>query len=196
MSEQSKRNNKRLMSKERTVGITLWSYTKYQLWRYLSALKYIQKTDTVVDIGAGCGYGSYILSQKASKVISVDDSKEAVDFANSYFDNNNIERLNRDILTIEQQFDVVVAYEILEHFKDDDMFFQKLASMTKKYLILTVPDTSSKIGAHHWRHYTPERIEELYKNNGFDVEELRQVLHKPHRKVSGIFAVGSRQGDE
>lgn len=57
---------------------------------------------------------------------------------------------------LDDQFDVVVCSEVLEHVFDDDRALAHLASMTKRYLMLTVPSGPLyplEAGFGHLRHY-------------------------------------------
>src|SRR3989344_191322 len=58
--------------------------------RYYKANENVQKNQTVFDAGCGCGYGSAILAKKASKVVGVDISPEAIEYAKRKYNTSNI----------------------------------------------------------------------------------------------------------
>ncbi len=179
MGEQNKiPNRKQLKSGERQVRKTLDKVGKWHKWRYSQVLPYIKEGDVVLDIGCGVGYGSYILSKKAGKIIGIDDSQEAIDYANKYWLNENIEYKCQDVFGIKGQYDIIVALELIEHIKDTEKLFQKFNQWTKKYLFLTVPHISINLktaSKYHWRHFSEEDIKKYIKSINFSIEKLKLV---------------------
>jgi SAM-dependent methyltransferase len=85
--------------------------------RYLQARE-IAGGKVVLDIASGEGYGSFILAQKARKVIGVDISAEAVEHARSRYLRENIEFRVGDCADIplpDASVDLVVSFETIEH---------------------------------------------------------------------------------
>lgn len=165
---QSKIQNKSLRSGERTVAKTLEKLTSVQLYRYVSCFIYISSTDKVADLGCGTGYGCFLLSKKAKCVTGIDDSLEAIEFAKQHWNKENIVYKHKNILSTDEQFDVVVIHEVIEHVKDAQSLFRKLSDITNKYLIFTVPSPAQKqTNKYHWKHYHPDEIKELLNNNNF-----------------------------
>lgn len=87
------------------------------LQRYEYARSYCQGKD-VLDAACGCGYGSNILSHQAKSVLGVDNSQEAIDYAQRHWGTENITFKQFD-LDSEQitlgAFDVIVSLETIEH---------------------------------------------------------------------------------
>ncbi len=76
------------------------------------------KGKVVLDIGSGVGYGSKILAEKASSVVAIDLSEEAVRYANEEYAGDNIEMLvgdSRGLPLASDSVDVVVSFELIEH---------------------------------------------------------------------------------
>lgn len=174
MSEQNKTpNRKELKSGERHIRSTLDKVGKWHKWRYREVLKYIKEGDSVLDVGCGVGYGSLILSENAKKVIGVDDSQETINYANKHWSKKNIEYQCKDAFEIEGLYNVTAAFEIIEHIKDTEKFFQKLGEITKDVLVLSVPHTNIPVkNKFHWRHFTKKDIVKYITNIGFKVERI------------------------
>jgi SAM-dependent methyltransferase len=85
--------------------------------RYAWALPFVAGKK-VVDLGCGCGYGTFMLSWAASQAFGVDVDQEAVAFASKHFQALNLHYAVTDIT--EKCFDgeVYVAFEVLEHLDD------------------------------------------------------------------------------
>lgn len=176
MNEQNKYNDKSLRSGERHIRKTLDRVGKWHKWRYREALKYVTEGDIVLDIGCGVGYGSFILSENAKKVIGVDDSQETINYANLHWLKKNIEYQYKDVFEMKGLYNVTVAFEIIEHIKDTKELFYKLSEITKDTLILSVPDASIPVkNKFHWRHFTKEDIIKYMANIGFKVERIDTV---------------------
>lgn len=177
MNKQRRYQDKRLGSGERQVRPTLEGIERWHKWRYEEAKKYFDEKDSVVDLGSGCGYGTFILAQKATRVVGIDDSEEAIEYANKYYKLDNIEFISGDLFNMKDLFDTTVAFEIIEHVKDIDKIFDLIRLITKKKIILSVPHVSIpvKVSKWHWRHFTEEDIGQQIERIGFNNEILKLV---------------------
>lgn len=190
MSEQNKNSDKSLLTGERSIGQTLFHCTKDQLWRYVEALNYIKKDDKVLDFGCGCGYGSLILSNKAKRVVGIDDSSETIEYAKNFYQRDNIVYNTQDVFTINEQYDSVVALEIIEHIKDIDLLFQHFQKITKQTLILTVPEIRAiNNNKFHWKHFTIEEIVQLIMNINF---KIKKIFLPKFQGGQAIFCVATK----
>ena len=81
---------------------------------------------TVVDLGCGAGYGSYLISFLAERVIGLDIDEESIAFARRHF--GRVEFYVRDLETSElPEADVYVAFEVLEHLAAPKVLVNKTA---------------------------------------------------------------------
>ena len=106
------------------------------LARYNFAKSFIKKSDRVLDCACGSGYGSKLLIDRASKVIGVDISNEAISFAKNYYKDENIEFYEQsidDLAFEDNSFDVGVSVETIEHVTSEIAvkFLKKLACWIK-----------------------------------------------------------------
>lgn len=107
---------------ERQVGKTLDEIDKLHIERYQIALReikhYFSNCNSILDIGCGIGYGSYILSELESNITSYDISEEAINFAKTYYNKDNVNYSVVDcsnVSFIKDNYDTIVSFEFLEH---------------------------------------------------------------------------------
>lgn len=164
---------KALTSGERQVRTDLSEIEHFHKWRYEQAKAFVPDGVTVLDLGCGVGYGSFMLSEKNVTVTGVDDSAEAIQFANTHYKRPNISYRHGDIFKIRDRFDYCVAFEIMEHNPDPVAFFDLLERVVDKGFILSVPHDSIPVEGFpfHYRHYKKEEVEELVRQIGFTIFE-------------------------
>lgn len=96
------------------------------LARYAWAMPHVYGR-SVVDLGCGAGYGSYLMSWGAREVIGVDVSIDALAFARRWFMAGN---LRYEVLDLEAaqlpSAQVYVAFEVLEHLTDPKALLNKI----------------------------------------------------------------------
>lgn len=169
--------NKALYSGERQVHASLEGIEYWHKWRYTWAQGIILPEHTVLDLGCGCGYGSFILSQKAKEVVGVDDSFEAITFAKTHYHNHNITFCCCDFLGIGGYYDVVIAFEFIEHIEYTIKAFEKLNELAKKYIILSVPDIKTPLlSPFHYRHFSQAQIEHYLASIQFEIISMEERI--------------------
>jgi len=163
---------------ERQEGITLSAIRKDHLVRYNLAKQIIIKklsNKKIIDVTSGVGYGSYIMSEVSDKVISIEINKTAHDKAKKYFAKKNIEYVNSDVFDYSfSKSDMIVCFEFLEHIKESKKLIKTISLSTNKLLIstpneLVKPYKQHPINPFHYRHWSPNELEELLDENGFKV---------------------------
>jgi len=100
----------------------------------------------VVDIGFGCGYGSEMLTAVADQVVGVDNSREALEHVKVKHVQPNLRFMEGDALKLtavlaEREFDLAVAFELMEHLPDPARFLKEVRRVLKPggMLLLSVP---------------------------------------------------------
>jgi len=107
------------------------------LKRYFFAADYFCKGKNVLDSCCGLGWGTYIISKFAKKVTAFDRSPEIIKFCKRTWDGQNIQWQIADALDMSNiendQFDVVVAMETIEHFGkiDGEGYIRSLVNKLK-----------------------------------------------------------------
>jgi 2-polyprenyl-3-methyl-5-hydroxy-6-metoxy-1,4-benzoquinol methylase len=178
-----------LRSGERQIAPTLAGIEKWHKWRYEQARDLVE-AHSVVDLGCGCGYGSKILSIRASRVLGIDDSEDAIKYANKHWSAPNISYSCQDVLAVEGRFDCVVAFEIIEHIEDTDIVFDKIAELSDK-VILSVPDISVPLSRSnfHYRHFSKEDVLKYLLKRKYHINRLEMPQFS---KGLAIFCVAEK----
>jgi SAM-dependent methyltransferase len=150
------------------------------LVRYKKALEFLNEGSVVLDAGCGCGYGSAMLAQHSSKVIAIDNSPDAIDYAIKNYSRNNIYYCIRDLENVDLKpfgkFDLITFFEVIEHLHKPEAALKNLREhiSPKGYLLLSTPNSECSIGhnPYHIKEYTKRELEELLSKNGFEVKQI------------------------
>jgi len=164
-----------LLSGERQVAPALNGIQQDHLERYRWAAA--QASGTVLDIGAGIGYGSAILADTpgVDQVISIERSRESIEYAQAHYDRVTISRHELDLdgyeLDDSPRADSATAFEIIEHLARPEPMLKSLpaerlfASVPNEAVVPYSPDTAP----FHQRHYTKEQFDALLQAAGWEV---------------------------
>lgn len=97
----------------------------------------------IIDVGCGEGFVLHMLKSKGigSVLIGIDKSAESIRISNSLFSGINIKKGDiYDLHFKDNEFDLVVCTEVLEHLSNPTLALKELKRITKKDLILSVPN--------------------------------------------------------
>ncbi|MDF1875772.1 methyltransferase domain-containing protein [Sulfurimonas sp. SAG-AH-194-I05] len=103
--------------------------------RYQFALNFITRDGYSLDCACGSGYGSKLISKSSAKVLGVDLSHDAVNFAKENNKMTNIEFIQKDIDKLNfnaNTFDSIISIETLEHVPNN--VFLSFLENTNKWL--------------------------------------------------------------
>jgi 2-polyprenyl-3-methyl-5-hydroxy-6-metoxy-1,4-benzoquinol methylase len=164
---------------------------KNHISRYLFACSILPSGGTVLDIACGSGYGSKMLADHGLNVISIDISKEAIEFAIKYNGHKRIKWMCEDIKNIGElnfkNLDGIVCFETLEHIESGQeeiikKFSEILAPLGTAVcsIPLNHPDE-----IWHKRKFNFKQREELFKNYFSHIEYCDKnksiIVAKNHR---------------
>lgn len=160
------------------------------LHRYAIA-KSLSKNKSVLDIASGEGYGSFLLSGDARSVIGVDiDEKSILHASKKYEGAKNLRFIKgstSDIPVANDEIDLVVSFETLEHHNEHDQMMLEIKRVLKQggMLLLSSPEKSiySKRDPNN-----PYHIQEL------TLAEFERLLRRHFRNViifTQMFIAGS-----
>lgn len=115
----------------------------------------IDKINSVLEIG--CGFGRNLFEvmnhTKASYGLGCDISKEAIEYARKHYGNNSIRFFHAEsfnikstvsqiLQEIENPFDIVILFDVLEHIPQPKTFIRELARVSKYFLIILPLDNT------------------------------------------------------
>jgi ubiquinone/menaquinone biosynthesis C-methylase UbiE len=155
------------------VNDDLWSE---HIARYAFARLYAQGK-RVLDAGCGTGYGSAELAQSATEVTGVDVSAEAIEYATANYPIDGLRFLESSCLAIPfppEAFDLVVAFEVIEHLTDYRAFLDECARLLTRNGLLIVSSPNK-------RYYAETRAAtgpNPYHEHEFEAEEFVRELER------------------
>lgn len=134
---------------------------------------------TFLEVGCGTGFVLSFLEKLGFMVTGLDMHKESIKFAEKRTKAPLLcTRLEK--VSTKKNFDVVGAFDVLEHVGDQNEFLEKCGKFIKKngWIILTVParkELWSKIDefSGHKRRYDKTDISDLFEKCGFKVEKIK-----------------------
>lgn len=89
------------------------------------------KGKRVLDYGCGYGWGSWILSAQAHKVVGYDPDKERIDFAREIFSAPNISFFSSQLGVQEGLYDAVCLFMVLPYAEEKKGILKKAAARVK-----------------------------------------------------------------
>jgi 2-polyprenyl-3-methyl-5-hydroxy-6-metoxy-1,4-benzoquinol methylase len=168
-------------------------YQKSHFNRYEFCVSSIDHGEVVGDFACGTGYGSIMLSQKASQVISADlDSDLILEIGKRYKNYNNVKFICTDILLLEYEdyFNTIVSFETIEHFIESDIIklLNKYRIAVKKggKLIFSTPYLQAKskqaiqMGFHKTFNIDEHVIKTWLSQSGFMLDKFFYQNYKSH----------------
>jgi len=170
------------------------------LKRYEFAKQLLNIGDVVGDFACGTGYGTSMLSEKASKVIGIDINTKVIDIIKKrYKENNKIEFINSNIIDIKLKnyFDKIISFETIEHFDEKDIpcvlniYIKALKNNGK--LIFSVPymqkrdNLAIKMGFHKTFYIDENEIQKWLNQAGFKRFHFRYQNNKTHDIMDKLY---------
>lgn len=156
------------------------------LHRYAFASKFV-KDKYVLDLASGEGYGSYLLSNKASGVIGVEINEDAVAHSRSKYLKSNLEFKQGSILNVpvdgSKVFDVIVCFEALEHVEDHGQLFSEVKRLLKDDGLFLVSTPNKRAYSDEAGYHNPFHLKEL------NFDDFKNVLL---RYFSNEYIYGQR----
>jgi SAM-dependent methyltransferase len=157
----------------------------------------------VLDAGCGAGYGSAELGRSARRVLGVDVDEEAVAYARSRYASPGVEFEVMDLARLDlddASFDVVCAFEAIEHVRDRDAVLAEIARVLRPdgAFLASTPQaertTERPENPFHEVEYAAADFERLLREYFDDVELYgqRRLQTRRHRLLQRIDVLGVR----
>lgn len=155
-----------------------WFWGKRLLLRRLLGNRLMRPDLRILDVGCGAGAGAIELSAYGS-VVACDRSLDALGYARGRGLLRVVAASAPDLPFRSAAFDVVTAYDVLEHVEDDAAFVRELARVLAPggALAIHVPAWPSLWSGHdeileHKRRYTRRNLAALLQDNGLRIQSL------------------------
>lgn len=163
---------------ERITGEQL-SQQAGHVYRYELATAWMKPGDKVLDVACGVGYGAKVIAEKVSvDYVGVDKITPEQEFTSFGRFHCGV-----DLMTWQpqQQFDVAVCFETLEHLEDPAHLVSALKK-TKRIILVSVPTRPTKhVNSYHLHDFTVDDILTMFSDC-----ELLHVEDQPE-ELSHIF---------
>jgi 2-polyprenyl-3-methyl-5-hydroxy-6-metoxy-1,4-benzoquinol methylase len=136
---------------------------------------------TALEYGAGTGLLSFILKDKFSEIVLMDNSKEMIRVTESKIADTRNQNMKALLIDLEKddykgQFDIVYNQMVLHHIDNIDLIFSKFQALIKPGGYLAIADLYPEDGSFHGDGFTGHL--------GFDTDQLtRQLEVKGFRNI-------------
>jgi ubiquinone/menaquinone biosynthesis C-methylase UbiE len=157
------------------VNDDLWSE---HVARYAFARRYADGK-RVLDAGCGTGYGSAELAQSAAAVTGVDISADAIEYARESYPIPGLRFLESSCIAVPsppESFDLVVAFEVIEHLTEYRAFLNECARVLTREGLLIVSSPNKRYYAETRAATGPNPFHEHEFEAGEFVRELERVF--------------------
>ncbi|MBI2564749.1 class I SAM-dependent methyltransferase [Candidatus Woesearchaeota archaeon] len=188
------------------VDVGLENYSRIFSIEYLNRMEVVKdlikpfKGQLVLDAGCGDGRFCYAIKDENVKIIGVDFSETAINFAKIF--NKNINFFIQDLkhLKIHHKCDYIVSIECIEHLLPEDvkMILKNLYNILNEYgkLIITVPSQKQLLRDYpqHYQHFTKESLKETIRPFfeiteilGFSKSNYQQIIFRSMLKLGTVL---------
>jgi SAM-dependent methyltransferase len=157
------------------VNDNLWSE---HVARYAFARRYAHDK-RVLDAGCGTGYGSAELAQSATEVTGVDIAADAIEYASTNYPIAGLRFIEASCAAVPfpaESFDLVVAFEVIEHLADYRAFLNECGRVLKPDGLLIVSSPNKRYNAETRSATGPNPFHEHEFEAGEFVHELERVF--------------------
>ena len=148
------------------------------------------KAETVLDAGCGEGFtmDKLLKNDVGKKIEGIEYTKDAIDFGKKLFPNLVFKQGSvYDLPYKNNSFDLVVCTEVLEHLEDPSKALREMLRISKKYLVISVPNEPffmlsnflrgknlSRLGddPDHINHWNPLSLKKYLTQNKITIKKL------------------------
>jgi len=146
------------------------------LWILDIIIKEKDMKDPFLDAGGGRGDASFFLAKKGFTGKYVDFSESAISYAKSTLKDTNVTICEKNILDIQDKFNLILILDVIEHTPNDKEIVKHLYNILNDegYLIISIPIKMKEWGKDdddygHLRRYELNEIKQLLTEINFDI---------------------------
>jgi SAM-dependent methyltransferase len=161
--------------------------------RYFLAAELVRGR-TVLDVASGEGYGSAYLARFAHKVVGVDVSREATEFARARYVLPNLEFLQGSVAALplaDASVDIVISFETIEHVGEEEQrrFLEEIRRVLRPggHLVLSTPDKAVYSTARNYAN--PYHLHEMERGEFVQLLEARFPRVRIAQQRAGSFSL-------
>lgn len=181
-------------------------YTEYisdvsteHLHRYAISTSII-KEKVVLDIASGEGYGSYLLSKYAKKVIGVDIDSKSIANAKIKYTKDNLEYIKgstSDIPVLDNSIDVVISFETIEHHNEHSEMMLEIKRVLKPEGVLLISSPDKQNYSDKTGHENEYHVKELYKDEFIELisNHFKNYSMSYQKFISASIIINESQED-
>lgn len=151
-------------------------------------------------LDAGCGFGqySYWLAKQfpQANILAVDIKEEQIEDCNHFFAQTGKNRVHFEIADLtkfnrENQFDLVLSIDVMEHIIEDGLVFKNIHTSMKKGGMLLISTPSDQGGSDTYQENENSFIGE-HVRNGYNIKEIENKLKEAgFTKVDAKYSYGT-----
>lgn len=156
-------------------------YVKSEVKKFFNSRGEDEKIQ-VLDAGCGFGQYSYFIAKKFknSKVLGIDINDRRIKDCSKFSESEKIENLRFDIVNLEDlsysdEFDLVLAIDVMEHIENDVKVFENFHRAMKKDGMLII-STPSNLGGSDVHTDADESFIEEHVRSGYGTDEIKSKL--------------------
>jgi len=152
--------------------------------------KYIRPSDRILEIGSYCGAFLKVAREEGLNIVGVEPSAWAVEASSTMADATVYCGTIDDLPTDQRAFDVVAAWDVLEHFADPVSELRKINELlpergTLLFSTLMIDNWFPKIMGKHWPwlmdmhlfYFTETTIRNVLRDTGFEIVDEGKYCH-------------------
>jgi len=196
-----------------------WWFKARQVILRKLILKYISKESQklkILNVGTSTGYTSIWLSE-FGEVKSVEYDKDCYEFVKENIGIDIVNASIEDLPFEDNYFDLVCAFDVIEHVKNDQRGVNEMARVCKDngYIFVTVPAyqflwSNHDVINHHQRRYTSKKLKTLFSQNDAIIftsyfnmflfpiiasfRLMSKLFKSSEKEVSSDFSLSNQQG--
>jgi len=146
----------------------------------------------VLDFGCGSGYGTERIANCCKRIIGIDISADAIDYARGKFQADNLQFATiapveeQPLPFADQSFDVVLSFQVIEHVPDVGRYLSEIGRVLRPggIFVVATPDRSSRL-------LPMQKPWNMFHLHEYSDAELKDVLSARFARVT-IKRMGGR----